>query len=69
MVSTFYEPTTKEYFWRLIVTALNIALNERPLSHFLDLIDLQKKNGFKFLEDKSYKQPSAKFIDPLAEIY
>ena len=58
-------PTTKENYYRLIVTALHIALNERPLSN---LIHLQKKNGLKYLEGKFHKKACAKFIDLLAEV-
>ena len=49
----FYRPTTKGNHCTLIVTALHIALNDRPLYKFPDLINLQKNNGFKFLEGKS----------------
>lgn len=67
LVNTFYGPTTKGNYRRLIVTALHIALNERPLSDFPDLINLQKKNGLKFLEGKSHEKACAEFIDLLAE--
>ena len=68
VVSTFYGSTTKENYHRLIVTALHIALNERPLSNFPDLINLEKKNGLKFLEGKSHEKACAEFIDLPAEV-
>ena len=40
IVSTFYGPPTKENYGRLIVTALHITQNEKPLSNFPDLINL-----------------------------
>ena len=52
----------------MIVTALHIALHERPLSDFPDLINLQKKNGLRFLEGKSHEKACAKFIDLIAEV-
>ena len=52
----------------MIVTAFHIALNERPLADFPDLMNLQEKNGLKVLEDKSHKKARAEFIDLLAEV-
>ena len=52
----------------MIVTALHITLNERPLSDFPDLINLQKRNGLKFLKGKSHEKACAEFIDLLAEV-
>ena len=46
----------------------HIALNERSLSNFPELINLQVKNGFKFLKGKSHKKTCVEFIDPLAEV-
>ena len=34
----------------LFVTALHIALKEKPLSDFEDLIELQQNNGLKLLQ-------------------
>ena len=68
IVSTFYGLTTKEHYCRLIVIALHIALNERPLSNFPDLINLQKKNGLTFLEGRSHEKACAEFIDLLPDI-
>ena len=56
IINSFYGPTTKGNYRRLIVTALHIALNERPLSDFPDLINLQKKNGLKFLKENPTKK-------------
>ena len=58
----FYGPTTKENYHRLIVTAFHIALHERPLLDFRDLINLQKEKGLKFLGGKSHKKACAEFL-------
>lgn len=58
----FYGPNTKQNHYTLIVTALQIALNEGPLCDFLDLINLQKKNTLKSPEGKYHKNTCAKFI-------
>ena len=55
-------PVFKENYRRLFVTALHIAMTEKPLSDFPNLIDLQKKNGLKFFEGKTYDKARATFI-------
>ena len=50
-----------------MVTALHVAMNEDPMADFPKLIDLQKKNGLKFVEGKSHAKACAKFIDILAD--
>ena len=50
-----------------MVTALHIARQELPMSHFLPLINLQKKNGVRFVEGKSNAVACANFIDILAD--
>ena len=68
IVSMFYGPTNEENYCRLIVAVIHIALNERPLSDFPDLINLQKKKGLEFLEGKSHEKVIAEYIDLLAEV-
>ena len=46
--ATVKNTVVKENYRRLFVTALHIAMSEKPLSDFPNLIDLQKKNGLKF---------------------
>ena len=42
-------------------------MKEKPISDFEDLIELQQKNGLKFLQGKSHEKASAEFIDVLAD--
>ena len=48
--------------------ALHIALKERQLSYFSDLIELQQKNELKFLKGKIHEKACAEFIDILADV-
>ena len=66
--AAFFSQTTKSNYTRLFVTALHIALKERPISDFPDLIDLQKKNGLKFFDGKTHEMACAEFIDILANV-
>ena len=50
--STYLSPVVSENYSRLFVTALFIALKERPLADFSGLVDLEKKNGLKFFGRK-----------------
>ena len=62
--ATVRNPVVKENYRRLFVTALHIAMTEKPLSDFPNLIDLQKKNGLK-THDKTcatFIQQHAKFL-------
>ena len=57
----------------MIVEALHVALNERPLSEFPDLINLLKKfleflEWLKFSEGKSHKKACDILIDLLAKV-
>ena len=40
-------------------------MKEKPISDLEDLIELQQKNGLKFLQGKSHEKPCAEFIDVL----
>ena len=42
-------------------------MKEKPISDFEDLIELQQKNGLKFLQGKSHEKACAEFIDVLAD--
>ena len=57
----------KENYRKLFVTALFIALKEKPLSDFSELVDLQKKNGIRFFEGKCHEKACGEFIDYLAD--
>ena len=65
--ATISSPAIIDNYRRLFSTALFIALKERPLSDFSDLIDLQKKNGIKFLHGKTHDKACGEFVDHLAE--
>ena len=65
---TVSSPTTVANYRRLFVTALHIALKERPLSDFSDLIELQQKNGLKFFQGKIHEKACGEFIDILADV-
>ena len=67
MEDTVSSPTNVANYRRLFVTALHIALKERSLSAFEDLIDLQQKNGLKFLPGKTHEKACTEFIDILAD--
>ena len=64
---TIQAPSNIANYRRLFVTALHIAMKEKPISDFKDLIELQQKNGLKFLQGKSHEKASAEFIDVLAD--
>ena len=51
---------------RLFVTVLHIAMKQKPISDFEDLIELQQ-NGLKFLQGKLHEKACAEFIDALAD--
>ena len=40
-------------------------MKEKPISDLEDLIELQQKNGLKFLQGKSHEKACAEFIDVL----
>ena len=42
-------------------------MKEKPISDFEDLIELQQKNGLKFLQGKSHEKACAEFVDVLAD--
>ena len=42
-------------------------MKEKPISDFEDLIELQQKNGLKFLQGKLHEKACAEFIDVLAD--
>ena len=65
--STIENPVVKENYRKLFVTALFIALKEKPLSDFSELVDLQKKNGIRFFEGKCHEKAYGEFIDYLAD--
>ena len=56
-----------ENYRGLFCTALFIALKERPLDDFSDLIDLQKKNGLNIFEGKNHVNTCGDLIDYLAD--
>ena len=62
---TIQAPSNIANYRRLFVTALHIAMKEKPISDFEDLIELQQKNGLKFLQGKSHEKACAEFIDVL----
>ena len=62
---TIQAPSNIANYRRLFVTALHIAMKEKPISDLEDLIELQQKNGLKFLQGKSHEKPCAEFIDVL----
>ena len=64
---TIQAPSNIANYRRLFVTALHIAMKEKPISDFEDLIELQQKNGLKFLQGKSHEKACAEFIDVLAD--
>ena len=51
---------------RLFVTVLHIAMKQKPISDFEDLIELQQ-NGLKFLQGKLHEKACAEFIDVLPD--
>ena len=65
--SIIKNPVVHENYRRLFCTALFIALKERPLDDFSDLIHLQKKNGLKCFEGKNHVNACGDFIDYLAD--
>ena len=66
---SFSSPGVNDNYKRLFVTAsLYMALKERPLSDFSSLIDLQRKNGLLFFQNKTHEKACATFIDCLAHI-
>ena len=58
----------QENYTNLIRTALHIAMKEKPYSDFSGLIDLQRSNGIKFLEEKTHRKACAEFIEFLARV-
>ena len=64
---TIQAPSDIANYRRLFVTALCIAMKEKPISDFEHLIELQQKNGLKFLQGKSHEKACAEFIDVLAD--
>ena len=66
--ATVRNPAVKENYRRLFVTALHIAITEKPLSDFPNLIDLQKKNGLKFFEGKTHDKACTTLIQELAKV-
>ena len=65
--NTIQAPSNIANYRRLFVTALHLAMKEKPISDFEDLIELQQKNGLKFLQGKSHEKACAEFIDVLAD--
>ena len=59
---TIQAPSNIANFRRLFVTALHIAMKEKPISDFEDLIELQQNNGL-----KSHEKACAEFIAVLAD--
>ena len=49
---TIQAPLNIVNYRRLFVTALHIAMKEKPISDLEDLIELQQNNGLKFLQGK-----------------
>ena len=64
---TIQAPSNIANYRRLFVTALHIAMKEKPISDFEDLIELQQNNGLKFLQGKSHEKSWAEFIAVLAD--
>ena len=56
----FYKPTTKGNHCTLIVPAIHTALNDRTLSNFPDLINLQKRMNLNFWKVNPYLPISIK---------
>ena len=42
-------------------------MKEKPTSDFEDLIEMQQKNGLKFLQGRSHEKACAEVIDVLAD--
>ena len=63
--ATLKNPVVSENYKRLFVTALHVAMTEKPLTDFPDLIDLQKRNGLKFFEGKTHDKACAAFTSGL----
>ena len=59
---TIQAPSNIANYRRLFVTALHIAMKEKPISDFEDLIELQQNNGL-----KSHEKACAEFIAVLAD--
>ena len=64
---TIQAPSNIANYRRLFITALHIAMKEKPTSDFENLIELQQKNGLKFLQGKSHEKACAEFIDVLPD--
>ena len=64
---TIQAPSKVENYRTLFVTALHIAMKEKPTSDFEDLIELQQKKGLKFLQGKLHEKACAEFIDVLPD--
>ena len=64
---TIQAPSNVANYRRLFVTALHIAMKEKPTSDFEDLIELQQKKGLKFLQGKLHEKACAEFIDVLSD--
>ena len=59
---TIQAPSNIANYRRLFVTALHIAMKEKPISDFEDLIELQQNNSL-----KSHEKACAEFIAVLAD--
>ena len=66
--ATLKNPVVSENYKRLFVTAFHVAMTEKPLTDFPDLIYLQKRNGLKFFEGKTHEKACAAFISELAKV-
>ena len=56
-----------DHYKKLLCTALDVAMEERSFREFPGLIDLQRKNGVKFMTGKSSDKACREFIHFLAE--
>ena len=67
-IDTMLMGNSRDAYQKLFRTAFFIALEEISFSKFSSLVDLQKKNGVKFLDGKANRKSCAVMIDFLASV-
>ncbi|KAK6171748.1 hypothetical protein SNE40_018183 [Patella caerulea] len=65
-ISQLFDKTNKVHHKNHFNTALAVVMRERPMSDYMDLIELQKKNGLQFMTAQNNSHSCREFIKYLA---